>query len=318
MTLIDLLLVLLLLLPVTATLRAADPPPPAGLSSPPQFSPPTQLSSPSRLSSPSQLSSISQSSPPRLLLARSYQSGLTLTDYWVSEKLDGVRAYWDGQQLISRAGNRFNAPAWFTAGLPATPLDGELWIAVGQFDRLSGTVRRQRPDDLAWRAVKFMVFDLPADDGRFDRRRQTLARLVTALRIPWLQAVRHFRVTDERQLMSRLDAVERRGGEGLMLHRGGAYYRPERSADLLKLKRYQDAEALVIRQLPGKGKYRGMMGALLVQTPAGLRFRIGSGFSDAQRQGPPPAGSIITYRYNGKTAGGKPRFARFLRIRPSL
>src|SRR5690606_1286923 len=73
--------------------------------------------------------------PPALLLANVYQNSADVADYWVSEKLDGVRAYWDGQQLISRQGNRFNAPPWFTANFPDTPLDGELWGGRGTFEQ---------------------------------------------------------------------------------------------------------------------------------------------------------------------------------------
>jgi DNA ligase-1 len=58
-----------------------------------------------------------------------------------------------------------------------------------------------------------------------------------------------------------------------------------------------------------------MVGALIVRTPEGLEFAIGSGLSDALRQTPPAIGSEITYRYNGYTSNGIPRFARFLRER---
>jgi DNA ligase-1 len=86
----------------------------------------------------------------------------------------------------------------------------------------------------------------------------------------------------------------------------------------LKLKTYEDAEAVVIAHLPGKGKYQGMMGALLVEMPDQRRFKIGTGFSDAQRADPPPIGSTITYKYFGKTSTQLPRFASFLRVRNEL
>lgn len=100
-----------------------------------------------------------------------------------------------------------------------------------------------------------------------------------------------------------------------MLRRDDAPYRSGRSDDLLKLKSFEDAEARVIGHLPGRGKYAGQTGALLVETPSGQRFRLGSGLPDALRRAPPPIGSVVTYRHNGTHASGLPRFARFWRVR---
>ena len=255
---------------------------------------------------------------PGLLLAKVYSDQEDLAQWWVSEKLDGVRAYWDGRQLISRQGNRFAAPAWFTAGFPDTPLDGELWMGRGTFDELSGTVRQQTPDDAQWRKVRYMVFDMPVPDLTFDERLARLTQLITEQGIGHLQLVKQYKVNNEQALMNDLEQVVARGGEGLMLHRGTSLYRAARSDDLLKLKTYEDAEAVVIAHLPGKGKYQGMMGALLVEMPDQRRFKIGTGFSDAQRADPPPIGSTITYKYFGKTSTQLPRFASFLRVRNEL
>ena len=255
---------------------------------------------------------------PALLLANVYSDQTDLGDYWVSEKLDGVRAYWDGQHLISRQGNRFAAPAWFTADFPDVPLDGELWMGRGTFEVLSGTVRQQRPDDDQWRQVSYMVFDIPATDLTFDERLARLTQLITAHANPHLQLVEQYKVKDRTALMQDLERVVTQGGEGLMLHRGASLYRAARSDDLLKLKTYEDAEAVVIAHLPGKGKYEGMMGSLVVEMPDRRRFKIGTGFSDAQRADPPPIGSTITYKYFGKTNSQLPRFASFLRVRDEL
>lgn len=252
---------------------------------------------------------------PNLLLANLYRSSIELDDYWVSEKLDGVRAYWDGQRLISRQGNVFRAPDWFTRDFPVLPLDGELWMGRGAFAELSGAVRKQQADAEQWRRIRFMVFDLPADDATFDQRLVRLQKTVGRSSSAYLQVVKQFKVAGRAELMSRLQSVVEGGGEGLMLHRGGSHYRGGRSDDLLKLKTYRDAEAVVMAHLPGAGKYRGMMGSLLVEMPSGLRFKIGTGFSDEERQSPPPVGSTITYKYYGLTENGIPRFASFLRVR---
>lgn len=258
-----------------------------------------------------------EAAPPPLLLANDYEDArVDLSRYWVSEKYDGVRAYWDGTKLLTRAGNTIHAPEWFTRDWPDTPLDGELWAGRGQFERVTATVRDLDPDDTAWRRIRFMVFDLPAHGGTFNERLDALRMLLPSQSFDWLRAVDHLRVADETALSHQLAKIARAGGEGLMLHREDSLYRAERSDDLLKLKPYQDAEAQVIAHLPGQGKYAGMLGALLVRNPDGTQFRIGTGFTDEQRRQPPPVGSWVTYSYQNLTARGIPRFARFLRTRP--
>lgn len=254
-------------------------------------------------------------SAPALILAKVYRGDISLADYWVSEKYDGVRGYWDGSQLFTRSGRRIAAPAWFTAGWPQVPLDGELWAGRGRFEQAQSTVARETPDDTTWRGIRYMVFDLPAHPGSFDERLVALDKLIAVLGIAWLQAVPQRKLADRAALLGLMKQTVKVGGEGLMLHRGASLYRGVRNDDLLKLKPYEDAEAIVIAHRPGKGKFAGMLGALVVQTPAGVRFNLGTGFSDAQRRDPPPVGSTVTYRYVALNASGVPRHASFLRVR---
>ena len=252
---------------------------------------------------------------PPLALAKTYGGDAQVSRYWVSEKLDGVRAWWDGDVLLSRRGKRLHAPPWFTAGFPQQPLDGELWLARGAFAELSGIVRRTRSDGAAWRKVRFMVFDLPTHPGVFDERLLRMAEIFQGVQSPYIDLVEQFRVADEVELLEELNRVAAVGGEGLMLRRGLSRYRAGRTDDLLKLKLQQDGEALVLAHLPGKGKYAGMLGALLVEMPDGARFRLGTGFSDAERRSPPPVGATVTYKHYGVTGNGIPRFASFVRMR---
>ena len=251
-------------------------------------------------------------------LANTYQGDIDVGRYWVSEKLDGVRALWDGEALYSRRGNRFNAPAWFIKDFPALALDGELWMGRGTFENLSGAVRRQIPDDDAWRRIRFMVFDHPEPGMLFDDRLRRLQEILVPAPSPYITLVEQFRVSSEAELMAILERVTSEGGEGLMLRDGRSPHRPGRSDDLLKLKTHQDAEAIVVAHLPGKGKYQGMTGSLLVEMPDGQRFKLGTGFTDAERREPPPIGATVTYKHFGTTAKGIPRFASFMRIRPDL
>lgn len=240
-----------------------------------------------------------------------------LANWLVSEKFDGVRAYWNGQQLLTRSGYPIHTPPGFTDGWPGQHLEGELWIGYGQFSRLSGLVQRYdaQPDD--WHDVRFMVFDLPQWPDTFAGRQQRLQQLLQSHPVPLnLKLVPQYSGLDEAALQARLQQVLAKGGEGLMLHRANALYQVQRTADIRKLKPFQDADAKVLAHLPGKGKYVGMLGSVQVELEDGTRLRIGSGFSDTERADPPPIGSTITFRYNGLTRHGKPRFARFLRIRP--
>ncbi|ABM37328.1 DNA ligase [Polaromonas naphthalenivorans] len=260
------------------------------------------------------------SSVPSLMLANVYRSGIVLADYWVSEKFDGVRGYWDGQALWTRGGERVAAPAWFTAGWPNVAMDGELWAGHGQFPKAVSTVRQQTPDDAAWRSMRFMVFDLPAHGGPFTERIPALNGVVSRIDQHWVQAVEQFKVASPQALQTLLSKTVKNGGEGLMLHRGASLYKGQRNDDLLKLKTHDDSEARVVAHVPGQGKYAGKLGALLVEMPAAdgkpaQRFKLGTGFSDAQRQNPPAVGTRITYRFRGLNDSGIPRFASFMRVR---
>jgi DNA ligase-1 len=258
---------------------------------------------------------VAQTEPaPALQLANTYHAQADVSRYWVSEKYDGIRALWTGHSLITRAGHRIAAPAWFVEHWPATPLDGELWIARGAFERLSATVRDAEPDDAAWRDVKFMVFDLPAHGGIFDERLAALAAVPSSTGAT-LQRVQHWRVANDHELLAMLDRFVAAGAEGLMLHRNDSTYHSERSDDLLKLKPHHDDEAQVIGYVAGRGKYEGMMGALELRRTDGVEFNLGTGFTDEQRRHPPAIGDWVTYSYHGVTARGIPRFARFVRKR---
>ena len=248
-------------------------------------------------------------------LAISWSPGRSPQGFWVSEKFDGVRAVWDGQVLHFRSGRVIAAPVWFLSALPRVALDGELWMGRGAFDRLSGVVRQTEPDDEAWRAVKYLVFDAPGHAAPFAQRVAFVQLTLAQLQVPWLKPVVQREVTDARALQALLQDTVGQGGEGLMLHRADAWWRPGRTDALFKLKLEEDEEGLVVGHQAGQGRLKGQTGALLLEMPSGQRFALGSGLSDALRRNPPPVGSWVTYRYRERTPSGLPRFASFLRVR---
>jgi DNA ligase-1 len=250
-----------------------------------------------------------------LLLAREAPQAIDPSGWLVSEKYDGVRAVWDGRVLRFRSAATIAAPAWFTQRLPACALDGELWLERGGFQVLAGIVRRQTPDDAGWRRLRYMLFELPGGEGPFAERAQRLQDVAQQARWPQLVAVTQSALPSAAALQRRLDEVLRAGGEGLMLHRADARYHTGRSPALLKLKPQQDAEAQVLGYIAGRGKHEGRLGALRVRGEDGVVFQLGTGFSDAERETPPPPGSWVTYTHRGLTADGVPRFASYLRVR---
>lgn len=254
-------------------------------------------------------------SAPKLMLAKNWPAGLDPLGFLVSEKYDGVRAVWDGRTLRFRSGRAIAAPLWFTQALPSTALDGELWIDRGSFDPLSATVRRLVPVDAEWREVRYLVFDLPGQPGRFDERAARISTLLETTGVPWLRAVEQLRVPDRETLQRQLTQLADDGGEGLVLHRADADWKPGRSDALRKLKPLPDEDAKVVAYQPGKGRNAGRMGALQLELANGQRFSLGTGFTDAQRATPPKLGSFVTYRYRDRTSTGLPRFASFLRMR---
>jgi len=250
------------------------------------------------------------------MLATPWVSGADPAGYWVSEKLDGVRAVWDGQWLRFRSGRPMTAPDWFTALLPPIPLDGELWSGRGSFDRLSATVRRETPVEAQWRQVVYQVFDLPGHGGTFSERLLSMKAVLASNPAPFVQALPQSRVANARALALQLQQVVQGGGEGLVLHHADALWQAGRSDFLHKLKVTQDEDARVIGHVQGRGRLNGRLGALWVEMPNGQRFALGSGLTDAQREKPPEVGAWVTYRYRDRTPSGLPRFASFLRERP--
>ncbi len=251
------------------------------------------------------------SSKAPVILAHRWNKKVDIKGWWTSEKLDGVRGYWTGKKLVFRSGNPFHVPEWFTRGFPSTPLDGELWIGRGQFSELASIVRRKNVD-IDWEKVRYVIFDAPQIEGGFEKRLDFARRWFLEHPNLFAEVLEQQVCEDEDHLRKKLMEVESLGG--VMLRRPDSPYTVGRSYDLLKVKTYEDAEATVIKHLPGSGKHAGRLGSLLVELPNGIQFAVGTGFSDQERNNPPPIGSIITFKYYGFYKSGIPKFASFLRI----
>lgn len=254
---------------------------------------------------------VKKDTAPPILLAHKWETDHDPTGWWMSEKLDGIRAYWDGETFVSRLGNRFFAPDWFVEDLPADTLDGELWIGRKMFQKTTSVVRSGAAD-AEWRSVSYVVFDAPNARGAFEDRIAHAKKVLAKAGAPHARCLDHVVCEGVDHLREELRRVEGLGGEGLMLRRPGSVYEVGRSMSLLKVKTFHDAEARVVGHAPGAGKHKGKLGALICELPGGVTFNVGTGFSDAERLAPPAIGAVITFRYQELSDDGVPRFPSYV------
>lgn len=250
-----------------------------------------------------------------IMLAQVYTDDIDVSGWLMSEKLDGVRGYWDGQQMLSKKGNRLYPPLAFTRNLPPFPLEGELWGGRGTFEKTVSIVKKQRPHN-GWLELQFGIFDVPQAAGGFLQRLQKAKNWFADHPTQFAFVIEQKPIKNTEELKVELKRVEARGGEGLIVRAPDAHYTTGRSPEILKVKSYLDTEAVVIGHIQGKGRNLGRLGSLLVELPNKIQFKIGTGFSDALRDNPPPVGSTITFKYYGFYASGIPKFPSFLRVRP--
>jgi len=228
----------------------------------------------------------------------------------MSEKLDGVRAYWNGKNLISRGGNIIHAPKWFTKEYPPFEIDGELWSKRGDFENIVSIVRDKTPSS-EWKQIKHYIFEVPhAKGGLFERLAKVKAYEGNIIKI-----IPQIKVKNKAHLQKFLEEIEKKGGEGVVVRDPNAPYIAKRTSKVLKVKSFKDAECEVISHIKGRGKYQNMLGSIECKMDNGVIFKIGSGFSDKERNNPPAIGSVVTFKYKEFTKYGKPRFPVFLRVR---
>lgn len=249
------------------------------------------------------------------MLPMVYKEGIELSNWLMSEKLDGVRGYWDGRRLLSKNGTPFHVPPAFTKNFPDFAVEGEIWGGRNTFEKTIGIVKKQEAHD-GWLELKFAIFDVPTATGGFEDRLNRAAQWFIRHPSDHAFVIAHRPVKNHEHLSRELKRIEALGGEGIMLRRRGSAYTTGTSRDILKVKTHSDMEAVVIAHLAGKGRNEGKMGSLLVKLPGSrTRFKIGTGFSDEIRENPPPVGSLITFKHYGFYRSGTPRFPSFLRIR---
>ncbi|WP_107770791.1 DNA ligase [Campylobacter concisus] len=262
------------------------------------------------------------------LLRLSEYKDQNVSGWLASEKLDGVRAYWDGENLLSRQGKELNAPLSFTKNFPKFALDGELYAKELKFEEIQATVMDKLPDEKAWQRLKFHIFDVPEASGGLLDRLEILAKFLKNEPNHNLIIIKQIKMRDNAQFLKFAESIIVKGGEGAVVRDPNTPYERKRSKNALKFKKFKDAECEVVSINKGSGKYAKATGSLTCKAigskedkekagepKAGTIFKIGSGLSDKNRQDPQKIGSIITYKFQNLTANGKPRFPIFLRVR---
>lgn len=245
---------------------------------------------------------------PELFLLNKYSEDMNVTAWYMSEKLDGVRAYWDGKKLTSRSGKVFAAPEFFTKDFPKTELDGELWSKRGDFSNISSIVNQKLPH-AKWSELTYNIFEVPHAKGGL------LQRLKNIQNSKYIRVIEQIKVEDKNHLDTFLQSVEKKGGEGVVVRDGSLDYYTGRNDNALKVKSYTDEECEIVGYNNGEGKYKDMIGSLACKMKNKHIINIGSGLSDNQRVHPPKIGAIITFKYYGLTSKGNPRFPIFLHER---
>lgn len=257
---------------------------------------------------------LANANPPDLMLLENYKNQ-NVQGWTMSEKLDGIRGYWDGKKLYSRQGLSLNPPAYFVQNFPPFAIDGELFSQRNQFEQISSIVRSN--EDKGWWKLKLYVFDVPDANGNLFERLTQLKTYLQQYPNPYIQIIEQRPIENWQQVRSFLAEIEQLGGEGLVLRNPNAPYERKRSNQILKLKTALDEECQVIAHHQGKGQFENHFGSLTCENHRG-QFKIGSGFSLNDRLNPPAIGSTITYKYRGLTQSGKPKFATYWRERSQI
>jgi len=257
---------------------------------------------------------ISRAGEPGLQKPGYYTGKQDVSGWVVSEKLDGIRGYWDGRHLLTRKGLPLSPPPWFTQNFPSFELDGELWSGRGEFEFIQSVVLDKVPGQ-GWKQITYNIFEAPNQEGDFFSRLEKAAQWFATHPNPAVRILPQTRIRGAADLDKFFSEVESKGGEGVIVKDPESAYHAGRSPHVLKVKRARDMEGKIIAVNPGKGKYKGFMGSLTIEIENGRRFRLGTGFTDQIRRHPPRKGAVVTFRYHGFTRNGVPKFASFLRTR---
>jgi len=209
-----------------------------------------------------------------------------------TEKFDGIRAFFDGDNFWSKSGMPIHPPDKFYRGLrridgQKIKLDGELWLrdGRGKFQELCHlALRSDMPS--AWDNVVYMVFDMPEVLGGLESRLCEARSKVGGKICPQVEVVESTKLRSHQHLLEIFEGVLEIGGEGVVLSDPYARYTPGRFKEMLKLKKWQDDEALITGHKEGKGEVRKRSERAIWKTRA-LVMRLQTATSTTKLTHPP-------------------------------
>ncbi|XPV69614.1 MAG: DNA ligase [Halarcobacter sp.] len=241
-----------------------------------------------------------------------YKGDENIQEWLMSEKLDGIRAYWNGKELLTRKGKKIYPPKWFIKNFPKFELDGELWSKRSDFENIQSIVMDKTPSK-KWENISYNIFEVPHAKGNFKQRLQKIKQWFEKNKNPKVVIIKQIKIKNKNHLDKFLKDIISKGGEGVIIKNPLPSYESGRSANILKVKKFQDMEGEVVAiNISKKTK---VLKSLVVKLKNGIKFNLGIGFSKNQRENPPKIGSIVTFKYYGFTKKGKPKFASFLHLR---
>ena len=246
--------------------------------------------------------------------AKTYKGYENIKGWYMSEKLDGIRGYWNGKYFLSKNGNKIYAPKWFTKNFPSYELDGEFWSKRADFENIQSIILDDTPSK-QWREISYHIFEAPNQDGDFTKRLENVKNYFAKSRLNHVQIIKQIRCKDKSHLEKFMQKVIKQGGEGVIIKDASLLYFAGRSSNILKVKESADLEGVVIGINKGKGTFKNLMGSLTLRLDNGVIFKLGGGFSIEERKTLYKIGSIVTFKYYGFTKNKKPKFASFLRVR---
>lgn len=234
-------------------------------------------------------------------------------DYLVSEKLDGMRAYWDGKNLISKSGNIIHAPQWFLKDFPPFELDGELYTKRGDFEHIISIIKNQKNTD-SWHLLKYHIFEVPNQKGNLTQRLQVIKDYLNTHKNPYITIIPQHQFQTLEAIQNFFNQIKQDNGEGIILRKKDLAYYTGRNSNTLKYKVFLDRECKIIGYKMGKNALKNKVGSLICQDGEKTIY-IGSGLTNNMRENPPPLDTIITYKYYQTTKNNMPKHPVFLRIR---
>lgn len=248
-----------------------------------------------------------------VMLLKEFKGDENISGWVMSEKLDGVRGFWDGKKLKSRSGKYFNPPKFWTKNFPNFAIDGELYTKRGDFENIVSIVKDKTPSK-EWDKITLYVFDVPFASGGLLKRLEVLKNYLKTHDVKNIKIIKQIPIKNKSEIYKFLDEVSAGGGEGIVVRDESAKYVFKRSSKILKLKKFHDSECKILKFYQNKNAIASF---LCQDIKNKVNFKIGSGFNQNEVKNL-KIGNIITYKFQNLTKNKKPRFAIFMRVKQEI